>query len=724
MNLQTIFNQAKENTLLLPDFQRNFVWSRDKQRRLLSSVFLGFPIGSTLTLEGNRNDYALRKLRFTNQINEANGECIYLLDGQQRIATLFNAFSDVFSQEACANTQDVTSILSSIFSPLKSRWFFTVHANNDEHYDFFGYNELLFVPELLGELEPAEIESLFISKDFNESNRKHKDRWFSPYYIFNHDIDNILRTDAVIANSCANEGLLPLFSISSLDNNPLHVRVLHALASRKVDQLRQQTQGNIEEVRRLLLTADPTDTLLEITETTDQRLNDLWYTLRHNWINAVKAFLDGLINNYSLPTLLTEDVRRAIPIFQEMNMGGVKLSDYDLVVAKASKRLHGEDEPYSLGTIINNFVCAPINLPESVILSIQPVAIRPNCINLLNLDIIKDDAPEGLFKKSLLNILSILTHEDRRQELGLATPNSIVADIKSSQILSLTPQEIRANIGTALTAVSRALSFLHIRCGIVKAKDLHYELMILPIAYLMQHDDVWENVNKLNKIEYWYWSSFLGGSYLYQQNQVAINDIGLLYGWVRLDEINPFLNRRNDVFTHERYSSFNTLTGYEDSKPSTAIHKGILQYVLSTCPIDLLPTEQFRLTTWRVAEGYRFIFEGDSYELVLHDHHIYPLAGAVNIGESTRDIRDSHVLNSPLNRTYISSIANRRLGPYSPQDYLNDLTPAIRGSHKIPAANEYLNMPENTQQAYLDILRRRFDDLHAMIDQELETLIA
>ena len=46
MNLSDIFEDADKKNLVLPEFQREFKWSVDKQANLLASVSLAFPVGS------------------------------------------------------------------------------------------------------------------------------------------------------------------------------------------------------------------------------------------------------------------------------------------------------------------------------------------------------------------------------------------------------------------------------------------------------------------------------------------------------------------------------------------------------------------------------------------------------------------------------------------------------------------------------------------------------
>ena len=56
--------------LNIPDYQRNFVWKREKKRKLLDSLFRGFPIGAITLYE------------------DEGAQAYYIIDGLQRINTL------------------------------------------------------------------------------------------------------------------------------------------------------------------------------------------------------------------------------------------------------------------------------------------------------------------------------------------------------------------------------------------------------------------------------------------------------------------------------------------------------------------------------------------------------------------------------------------------------------------------------------------------------------
>ena len=62
--LLTLIKDSRDGTLVLPQFQRNFVWSRDDITDLLISILEGHFIGTFLLLRTNANDslFAARAL--------------------------------------------------------------------------------------------------------------------------------------------------------------------------------------------------------------------------------------------------------------------------------------------------------------------------------------------------------------------------------------------------------------------------------------------------------------------------------------------------------------------------------------------------------------------------------------------------------------------------------------------------------------------------------------
>lgn len=92
--LATILAEVKSGDLVVPAFQRPFVWDDDRRLRLLDSIAQGMPIGSLLVWRTSRRDLDTYEKVGGVRLDHAARTDIkinYLLDGHQRISTLFGA---------------------------------------------------------------------------------------------------------------------------------------------------------------------------------------------------------------------------------------------------------------------------------------------------------------------------------------------------------------------------------------------------------------------------------------------------------------------------------------------------------------------------------------------------------------------------------------------------------------------------------------------------------
>lgn len=81
--LSAILDQIDGGTMLLPEFQRGYVWNRDQVRGLMRSLYKGYPVGALLVWE---TDTAGQAVRGSSGVS---GTRSLLLDGQQRVTTLY-----------------------------------------------------------------------------------------------------------------------------------------------------------------------------------------------------------------------------------------------------------------------------------------------------------------------------------------------------------------------------------------------------------------------------------------------------------------------------------------------------------------------------------------------------------------------------------------------------------------------------------------------------------
>ncbi len=85
MKISTILEKIDENQLFVPAFQREYVWKRDDAKKLIDSLIKEYPTGTMLTWETAKPP----ELKGPHKYNESQGAVKLLLDGQQRVTTLY-----------------------------------------------------------------------------------------------------------------------------------------------------------------------------------------------------------------------------------------------------------------------------------------------------------------------------------------------------------------------------------------------------------------------------------------------------------------------------------------------------------------------------------------------------------------------------------------------------------------------------------------------------------
>lgn len=76
--LQGLYDKDKEKEILIPPFQRKFVWTLSQASRLIESFLLGLPVPSIFLYK------------------EKKSQKLLVIDGQQRLKTIFGYFKSVF----------------------------------------------------------------------------------------------------------------------------------------------------------------------------------------------------------------------------------------------------------------------------------------------------------------------------------------------------------------------------------------------------------------------------------------------------------------------------------------------------------------------------------------------------------------------------------------------------------------------------------------------------
>lgn len=707
--LKEVLDLNKTAKLVLPNFQRGFVWKAESQQRtLLSSFILELPIGSILTFEGSRDDFAARDLCTPSEV-DPNQDCLYLLDGQQRVSTLKSMFCNLFSSNNWRVDWD------NIFRDLRNRWFISVENKTS---DFFGINTLNFNGLAFKAIEPEQFLENLNHKKIQIGNSS---SWFHPGYSPSEAgvlLDDLSKRRK-IATAAADDLLVPMYEMYGHEGGtPLHKLVLARIADKKAQDLKTIYENDEEGAIALLYNAE--QDIREFYASGDtNRISLAWSKLAISWATNVSKFLEGIINyELSQINLPSDEIARAFAIFEVINQPGTPLDIYDLIAAKAARN---RDLP-ALTNRINAIIDEEI--PSINAATSRVIGPKPSSMSFGNFGLVSDATPAKITRNQYLNLLSLFTHVD----YGSVGEINKVEYIKRARILSVGSDRINEITPLVINAIKRAAVFLHFRCGIEKINLLNYELMLLPIAYAVANDDFWSSSENLDKIEYWYWSSLFSGSYRENQNGRCVEDIKLLFEWLS-GGTNPFLSRVDNIFKAVGYSDLKVLVlEDEDNSVPNAIHHGILQYVLSKQPHDFIKANpEIRLNTWDILNQKPIVINGKAFTLSVQDHHIYPLSASTSLYESTQKYRadKKFPLNSPLNRTYISSAANGIIRDAVPSEYFLEVSQYAQDEHSLPLdlALVYVKLPNEEDAVYYKrLLKSRYDILTHDVRVELSAL--
>ena len=84
MSISELMDDIRDRNLVLPEFQREYVWSREQAKQLMVSLFKGYPTGSLLFWRTTNPPDIKNNAVARDHIGSTN----VILDGQQRLTTL------------------------------------------------------------------------------------------------------------------------------------------------------------------------------------------------------------------------------------------------------------------------------------------------------------------------------------------------------------------------------------------------------------------------------------------------------------------------------------------------------------------------------------------------------------------------------------------------------------------------------------------------------------
>gem|GEM_PF-4012132 len=702
-NLNKIFRKIKGDgnnekvEIVLPFFQREFKWSPKQQKEMLASFLLKIPIGSFLLIKGEKEEYKNKMIGFKSEsveLDSVKKDCLYLLDGQQRITSLYTMFND-YIMELKSKVEDSSSFsYRTVEKELRNRWYLNFNPKDEPiKNNIFGLKYLSFNKDELYKKEPSDIMDYLVYKNVKISK---DNEWYHP---FNDGYET-------------HEYFTPLFSIYDYFNNNCQKfeYSLEDISEKIVRKMMNLDGYEHEELwneifkEKFLRDKTINEDVFKSEFVENDKIKETFTKVSLEWCRDIQDYFKERLKEYELSVfqLSKNEINRAITIFEHMNLGGVKLDTFDLIVAKSAKDMEESliDHMYKIQEELEsdmNFKFKKMNIFDS-----------------------GKQYNSSRVKEQFLNILSILNRLEGIKNSDINEYDKIVESlkidsIKKKQILAMNSKDISDYYEIAFNSLLKSFGYINLNFGIKKVTDISYILMLLPISLILSEyksiEDIDVEIDK--KVKYWYWVSLFSGRYNSRQNRVAINDVIDLYKWCFIDKNHRFLENaeaQSKVLNSEDYSKFKTLI--TDDCPK-ALKRSIYQYILSKSPTDLYGEIDLKMN------------DIISEKIKVEKHHIITKKKFENMG-----IDDSAIINTPLNITPTLRETNNDI---SDKDFVNyvgklkeikdqeDKGNYLRDDHFIETAKLYnLDNLEDIEGFYKD----RFTNLKDNINSYLTDLIS
>ena len=490
-NLKSIVEEIQNNKIMLPDFQRQFDWSIEKQSGLVASVLTKLPVGGILLLKADSKDYKSKRIGLDSK--EAISGSIpektnFLLDGQQRMTCLTNVFSDVIHE---ASEQKVSKLASRQL--LATRFYLKIECWSadivpESQKDLFGIRTLDFRFDVSKGQEPD-----FLTADISEYIE------CRPFYASEYGKAPYMpgkRYDDKLDDYCFETNgvyLIPLYLLvgSSLHDDKLRKKrllsIIKSMRTRIVNAITTYhdnlDNSQKEEFAYSVLTEIGDKDEYEKAEDKEGVFGGLVNDKAELWEDYFQKYLYSCVEKIKLNKIeMPEGSRaRAIDIYENMNMGGMSLSTLDLVAARVAKvsqeplydrilKYLSEYKDYNTDAIPNEVkTYIPKKYNASTNIKAIDSRVLKNCSDLF------------------LELLGLYCNN---KDYNPNKAKCIYS--KSAQILRLSEKEIDDNCQKVCIALDRAFAFLQMRCGIRNLSDVNYKVMIRLIAYIFTNDK-WYN---------------------------------------------------------------------------------------------------------------------------------------------------------------------------------------------------------------------------------------
>ena len=687
-NLKEIINEIKKEKLLLPSFQREFIWSEEAQKNLLSSVITQVPCTSSLFVEESnyfKSTFYCRAIgkKVNNGYVDTKGKTFtYVLDGQQRFTSLYFSLTDVYEDKTTREEKD--EFYKTIYDKLKNRFFLKLYDSERDKY-LFGFENLTCDKVIFEEYMPDDvIDFIYHFQNIDETKE---------FY-------NINSNNTEIIDGCVKESMIPFFWFFS-DKNKVQIRrIFEKIGFKRCEKIIEDNLFYKLKESYLSNNIDISEfdeMVSKIMGSSQEREEANKYfdknnsTTSQNWALDIEDYIYNQISTYEIIPIKLNNINKAFATFSHINNSGTKLSTLDLVCARMEKKdlrlelINGISN--QLAFFDKDFIINSISLDDESFGLMYKGSLDKSFsdffIQVLNILHFKNSINP---KTGKLNEIEDLPSNFSKQDYSLKNLNE---------------EFLNDYLEKGIEVAIKTCIFLNYHCGHRSFKDVTNKLILLPLSLALIYKDSDLSVSNVKNMISFFWINLFSGRYDSHQNINCHNDCKDIYKLIVSNDIliQTELKSKllNNVLNVEGFATKSSLTNPINAIPKESAVKNIFMFIRS---------KYNPLPDWIPGKN---ISQNEKIEI----HHIIPLAKASTINQSSKEIRQNkgHLLNSTMNKTPISFEANRKIKTFTLTDYGNTLSKLTLDKHIITTNWINITYDSTRTNEIINLFEDRYDDL-------------
>jgi hypothetical protein len=678
--LNECLTDIMNNTLIIPNFQREYIWNSDDVCALIASYFFQIRIGSFLFFIDSKKDqtsksilpfqtFASNKI-YANcaQDQEICGEIdkkLYVIDGQQRLTSTLIAFSKFYQNKELPRK-------------FKRKYYIIIPLRGE----LFGLSTFKFSKPSIGSSKydyDEFVQNHVIAKSQTASVPDEEDKYYLPLDAFQPHATDCYYSDL-----------------------RYHA---HAIRTKAFRKMLKGSESSIQECDHHSENA--------------QKWEDRFYDYLKDVFQQDLYYIE-----------VKDSLSEAIKTYEIINKSGKPLDDLDILAAHYSANGDQEESTKRLYDVIREGFSKNFTLAE--ILKVDRKKIFKRTKEQLDPASLEFECDGWNFSKFFVDreMNKDVPNKVRDQLIKMIKYISIdkdfscdekhnISSYKSDNILKMRGAEIKASIDDALQSISWAGMFMQIRCGICNASKINYYWQLFVLAAIKY--ELGEVTSEQQDILIaWFFLSRFSGRYRIDQNEHALEDLSGL------------LSHLNGVNEYPLLSQMLSEIKYDPNTNNITVKELRREVVTAQDEAyDIYPKIGDFVCEYSIRNGYEshIVHNYENNDLLvssllypitgqqghsLNIHHIFPLDSAKTIERSSNEIRkdDQHPYNSPMNKVFLTAKENNYIGTKKLEDYYNKLGIKYTGSAALTKQNDIKDMLD---LRYEDFFSKLYTELAAML---------